>query len=678
MEKLCNGCFKKYDDKFDLCPYCGYYPGAPAKEAYHLAPGTVIGDRYRLGNVIGFGGFGITYKAWDTQLDTLVAIKEYYPVGAVNRTPDSSKLIFLSDRGRREFEMGLERFIDEARNMAQFNSHPNIVNVYGYIEENNTAYIVMEYLDGSTLGDYMRENGEKLAVDKSVKIVLGIINALKEAHKHNIIHRDISPDNIFLCNNGDIKLIDFGAARFTADNTENLTIILKPGFSPAEQYDKTGKQGPWTDIYALGATMYYMITGTQPDESTNRKIKDIVKDPIEIDPSIPQNISNAVMRAMAVDQHLRFPNVSEFEKALVGEIKVVTPGVYKKRKKRRRRIGISVAAVIIALITAGFSYDLHVRKSSVQLEPAEITVWYIKGGDKAKVYEELKRQFCEENEGVTVNLVGMDENEYRSKLPKALEDGTAPNLFISSGIDEGLLNGRVCELDSILREGSKLSVVTKYFVKSIENDCLFLKDYSDYFPQKTRMPVSFNVPILLTNDNETQVESVNSIEDLRSIGGEKKVVVNSDIKDRFIEMFGEEGLQYVEFADKDRLISVLSPEKSGGSCYYLTDTSEYATIQQAASAANDLVTGIAVAPGRIPVSVALEWSVKDSGSEAENAAAKMLLKLMLANKGQSILFNNSKEVGLPIDKNALKTLTGEDAHDMPYIYENRSEYYLYG
>lgn len=93
MEKLCNGCFKKYDDKFDLCPYCGYYPGAPAKEAYHLAPGTVIGDRYRLGNVIGFGGFGITYKAWDTQLDTLVAIKEYYPVGAVNRTPDSSKLI---------------------------------------------------------------------------------------------------------------------------------------------------------------------------------------------------------------------------------------------------------------------------------------------------------------------------------------------------------------------------------------------------------------------------------------------------------------------------------------------------------------------------------------------------------------------------------------------------------
>ena len=192
------------------------------------------------------------------------------------------------------------------------------------------------------------------------------------------------------------------------------------------------------------------------------------------------------------------------------------------------------------------------------------------------------------------------------------------------------------------------------------------------------MPVSFNVPILLTNDNETQVESVNSIEDLRSIGGEKKVVVNSDIKDRFIEMFGEEGLQYVEFADKDRLISVLSPEKSGGSCYYLTDTSEYATIQQAASAANDLVTGIAVAPGRIPSSVALEWSVRASGSEAENAAAKMLLKLMLANKGQSILFNNSKEVGLPIDKNALKTLTGEDAHDMPYIYENRSEYYLYG
>lgn len=676
MEKLCNGCFKKYDEKYDLCPYCGYYQGAPAREAYHLAPGTIIGDRYRLGNVIGFGGFGITYKAWDTQLDTVVAIKEYYPVGTVNRTPDSSKLIFLSDRSRREFDMGLERFIDEARNMAQFNSHPNIVNVYGYVEENNTAYIVMEYLDGCTLSDYMRENGEKIDVDRSVKIVLSIINALKETHKHNIIHRDISPDNIFLCSGGEIKLIDFGAARFTVENTENLTIILKPGFSPAEQYDKTGKQGPWTDIYALGATMYYMITGERPDESTNRKIKDIVKDPIELDPTIPENISNAVMRAMAIDPHLRFSDVGEFEKALVGEIKVVTPGVYKKRKKRKRLIGISIAAVIIALITGAFSYDLYVRNSSVNLEPAEITVWYIKGGDTAQAYDELKNQFCEENNDVTVNFVGVDANEYRDKLQNAFENGNAPNLFMSTGLDEEMLAGQVCELDSILREGSELSVITKYFVKSIENDCLFLKDYDDYFPGKNRMPVSFNVPILLTNDNGDHVDSVKTIDDLLAVGSGKTILVNSNMKAQFIQMFGEENLGRVEFGGKDRLISSLSPDQM---FYYLTDTSEYTAIQQAAENANDLVTGIAVAPDMIPATVAVEWSVRNSENEAENAAAKMLLKFMLASRGQNTLFNGRNGLGLPIDKNALKDLTSEDkGYNMPYIYDNRGDYYLYG
>lgn len=675
MEKFCNGCFKNYDDKYDLCPYCGYYSGAPAKEAYHLAPGTVIGGRYRLGNVIGFGGFGITYKAWDIQLDTVVAVKEYYPVGTVNRTPDSSKLIFLSERSRREFDMGLERFIDEARNMAQFNSHPNIVNVYGYIEENNTAYIIMEYLDGCTLSDYMRENGEKVDVEKSVKIVLSIINALKETHKHNIIHRDISPDNIFLCNNGEIKLIDFGAARFTVDNTENLTIILKPGFSPAEQYDKTGKQGPWTDIYALGATMYYMITGERPDESTNRKIKDTVKDPIELDPAIPQNTSNAIMRAMAIDPHLRFSDVSEFEKALVGEIKVVTPGVYKKRKKRKRLIGISVAAVIIALIASAFSYDLYVRNSSVNLEPAEITVWYIKGGKKAEAYNELKTKFCEENPDVQVNFVGIDESEYQNKLSKSLKDGTGPNLFVSTGVDEDLLSGRVCELDSILREGSELSVITKYFVKSIENDCLFLKDYTEYFPAKNRMPVSFNVPILLTNDSENQVESVSTIDELVAVDANKKITVNTDMKSQFIEMFGEESLNRVEFDSKDSLIRTLSTDKT---CYYLTNTSEYAAIQNAAKG-KDIVTGIAVKPSFIPATVAVEWSIRDSGNDAENAAAKMLLKFMLASTGQNMLFSEKGEPGFPIDKNALKTITGEaEGYNMPYIYENRSDYVLRG
>lgn len=223
----CNNCFEPVDDPNAKCPICGYKIGDTPTEIYHLFPGTKLIDRYIIGKVLGFGGFGITYKAWDTKLELLVAIKEYYPSGIVNRTPGTTDVMIYAQKRRKEYEYGKERFLEEARNMAKFSSDPNIVNVFEFFEENNTAYIVMEYLDGISLNQYLHENDGILDVHSGTQVIEAIANALIKIHSKGIIHRDVSPDNIFLCGDGKIKLIDFGAARFSQDENKLMTILLK-------------------------------------------------------------------------------------------------------------------------------------------------------------------------------------------------------------------------------------------------------------------------------------------------------------------------------------------------------------------------------------------------------------------------------------------------------------------
>ena len=330
MSRFCEGCFKYYGEEFELCPNCGYFEGAEPKEPNHLFVGTELAERYVIGNVLGFGGFGITYKAWDKKLESVVAIKEYYPSGIVNRPPGTKNLLLFSGNRKKEFEHGLIRFIEEARNMTKFNAHKNIVNVYEYFEENNTAYIVMEFLDGCNLSEFIESNGNKPDIDSSVEIICHICDALKDIHDSGIIHRDISPDNIYLCNNGTVKLIDFGAARFSsAEESKNFTIILKPGFAPPEQYEQISDQGPKTDVYALGATLYYSVTGQKPDESTNRKVKDTLLSPSEVNPEIEPYLSDSIMKAMSVETSLRFESVDDFKKRL----KLRIP----KRKRNQER-----------------------------------------------------------------------------------------------------------------------------------------------------------------------------------------------------------------------------------------------------------------------------------------------------------------------------------------------------
>lgn len=288
---------------------------------YHLLrEGRRLNNRYIIRKVLGEGGFGITYFGRDTLLDVNVAIKEFFPQGVATRNNSVNDMVTVSYAGQKEnFQRGKMKFLEEAKIVARFKYQPGIVDVTDYFEANNTAYIVMEYLDGITLKQYIRLNGPISAEDIR-EMSVSIMEALDEIHKHGLIHRDISPDNIMLLPNGGVKLMDFGAARdYTGFGEKSLSIVLKPGYAPEEQYRSRGVQGPWTDIYALSATLYKAITGVTPEEAMQRVIDDTMRKPSELGVRIPASMEYAIMKGLSVFQKDRYQNLGDFCQDLYGD-----------------------------------------------------------------------------------------------------------------------------------------------------------------------------------------------------------------------------------------------------------------------------------------------------------------------------------------------------------------------
>lgn len=301
------------------CPHCGY-TGEMKDVPHQLQPGTMLNRRYLVGNSIGQGGFGITYIGLDMKLGMRVAIKEFFPTGYANRNHGvSSEITISSEKEETFFVDGREKFYKEARAVAKFSDHPGIVDVRDYFEENNTAYIVMEYLEGQNLRDYMQENG-LFSPDAIFTLLEPVFDALQKMHEEGLVHRDISPDNIMFLSGGTVKLMDFGAARaVNFSDQRSLSIILKAGYAPEEQYRSKGEQGPWTDIYALSATIYRCITGIVPDDALQRLYADYLKSPSELGIKIDAGMENALMAGLQVKAKDRCRSMAEFRAILGGE-----------------------------------------------------------------------------------------------------------------------------------------------------------------------------------------------------------------------------------------------------------------------------------------------------------------------------------------------------------------------
>ena len=316
--RYCLGCMEDSTGA-PLCPLCGYVPGTVPESILHLTPGVVLKHRYLVGRVLGDGGFGITYLGRDLVLDSKVAIKEYFPSGVAVRTRGEPHVFPASASFRQDFQWGMERFLDEARLVRKFKDHPNVVRVEDFFPENDTAYMILEFLDGITLEKYLEQHGGKIDWQSAVNCLVWVMDALREVHSAGVLHRDISPDNIFLVRSGHVKVIDFGAARQAmGQKSVNLSVILKHGYAPFEQYESKGQQGPWTDVYAASATLYRAITGQMPPAAPDRFSKDTLVRPSALGIAIPAEKEEVLWKGLALRVEDRYQDMLSIENALLG------------------------------------------------------------------------------------------------------------------------------------------------------------------------------------------------------------------------------------------------------------------------------------------------------------------------------------------------------------------------
>ena len=334
FNSLCPGCMREIENPDSVCPYCGFFRKEyESQRNLRVLPTlSILFGRYLLGRTLGEGGFGITYIAKDLAEEKTVAIKEYFPVGLAVRDAINGNMNLSCVTGgdkRKYYQHGLKSFAEEAKNMQRFRSLSGVVSVMDFFYENGTAYLVMEYIDGMSLKQYLRKKMKPLPENAVLSIMRPIMYALSNIHKVGMIHRDVSPENIMLAKDGRVVLIDFGAARnLTGAETQSLTIILKQGYAPVEQYQTRGRQGPWSDVYAVCATMYRMLSGSVPAEAVERISKDKVL-PLYLVTwngrplGISRRISDIIRKGLAVYPQNRYQNAQELLDALYPEEKKI-------------------------------------------------------------------------------------------------------------------------------------------------------------------------------------------------------------------------------------------------------------------------------------------------------------------------------------------------------------------
>lgn len=370
----CVGCMKPLTAE-GRCAYCGLQQDKYRPIPRCLRPGMCLRDRYVLGRVLGEGSFGISYIAWDCLLDTVVAIKEYFPASLVSRhiseEDEDTNVYIYEKRESQKYQESLKKYLGEAKSLSAYYDLDGIVSVRDFFYANNTAYIVMGYVDGISVKEYVEKNGP-IEGEKFLRMLEPVIQSLAKVHQTGVLHRDISPDNMLLTRDEKLVLIDFGAARKENINmTRSMTVVFKRGFSPEEQYRTRGQQGAWTDVYALCATAYYALTGKAPDESIQRVLEDDMPSLTEMtDVDLPMQQKRAFMKGMTVDFHHRYQTMDELYQ-----------GLYQQgRDKKHLGAWLAGAAALVccvALLGTGAVYGLHkhsqAKKDAIQTEAPQQT-----------------------------------------------------------------------------------------------------------------------------------------------------------------------------------------------------------------------------------------------------------------------------------------------------------------
>lgn len=312
-QKTCPDCFKGILES-GKCNRCGFEIQHEKQNSLRIETFSKLKQRYIVGRILGYGGFGITYKVYDTKQDRICAVKEFIPMGLVARRSQGTQIYVTSSAYEGDFEHGKKRFIEEARVLMQLDHIPEVVKITDYFEENNTAYFVMDYIEGATLKQLMRVYGGTIPLKNALEIIKQAGEALEQVHTGaGIFHRDISADNLMLTKDGNVKIIDFGNAKYLiGKNSQTLSVVLKHGYAPPEQYSSTSLQGSYTDVYALAVTLYYILTGVMVTSAPDRLTGEEYWALNRVLPEVPEYVSKAVDRALELNSKKRTQTVRQF------------------------------------------------------------------------------------------------------------------------------------------------------------------------------------------------------------------------------------------------------------------------------------------------------------------------------------------------------------------------------
>ncbi len=380
LDYLCMGCMKEKTEWTPVCPYCGYDGVNTQNKSHQLPTWTVLNNAYLVGKGLGDGGFGMTYMGFDMNLQKKVAIKEYYLRHAAWRNPGDKNVYYSNDKKGEIFLRERAKFVEEARILAQIDEQPGIVKVISYFEENQTAYIVMEFLEGKSLKAHLKEKGGILSEQEAMELMKPVIRALAGIHNKGVVHRDISPDNIMLTKTGKVKLIDFGAAKDKAQDMSSDK-VFKNSYSPIEQRTKEGVVGPYSDVYALCATMYTIVTGKKVPPATDRAQMDTLMPPSALGVKINPIIEAAIINGLSVKPEDRIKNAtdlyyfmyvysgmenasgSDMEKKIhESQTQVILDKLKEENEKRKKKQLVSILSTIVLLCGIGFSIFQIINK----------------------------------------------------------------------------------------------------------------------------------------------------------------------------------------------------------------------------------------------------------------------------------------------------------------------------
>lgn len=502
LSQLCLNCFRDKGE-YEVCPHCGYSGASDHVQTCYLQPGVILSGRFIIGKAVGMGGFGITYKAYDAKLDMIVAIKEFYPGGMANRTMGGTQVEIFTGSQEDSYRRMLERFLEEARNMAVFSKESDIVRVYDYFEENGTAYIVMEFIEGMLLKDYLKEYGAIRQKD-AVPLFLNILQIINKLHMHGIIHKDISPDNLFVQENNKIKLFDFGAANFQGKLEEDLhEVVVKAGYAPPEQYRKNVKPDPTMDVYAAGALFYEIITGERPLAATDRMIEDDLELPTKLGVEVDENLEKAILKAMALDPEQRFHSIQEFYDTVAEsrEVEIMKPKPEKGSSALQIiLIGIFSAAAVMAGIF------IFVRRSNlINYKPdsgTHLNVWMVRDSamqdeDVENMKRDLENGFEERYPEVEVDVTFVPEKDYAVNLKQTLKSDL-PDVFCADYLEKKRFD-----------ECADLTLLIKRLDSVLY---LFDDQYDESYPEKKQIPIGFQLAAYYKNVSKNSLKETDKIE----------------------------------------------------------------------------------------------------------------------------------------------------------------------